>query len=133
MKEDRPVWSCSECGRELAAAELTASGSHEPCPRCGSTHRTVVKQVSVAIGISPNLRTKAKRSDSKKPYMETVSAHDVHRKTGRRTELTRVIDRLLNWYHEQVVDSEAGEAIHECSEPLDEHIGHGDARRPKKS
>lgn len=33
-----------------------------------------------------------------------------------------------NWYSEKVTDTETGEVIHECNEPLDQHQGHGAAK-----
>ncbi len=40
----------------------------------------------------------------------------------------RIIDRENNWYEEVVVDEETGEVVHENSEPLSDHKGHGSAK-----
>ena len=51
---------------------------------------------------------------------------------GRVGRLT-VIDRRQDLYHERVVDIATGQTIHEVTEPLSEHRGHGTAKRPQGS
>jgi hypothetical protein len=38
-----------------------------------------------------------------------------------------------NWYSEKVVDEKTGELIHECHEPLDEHLKSGSAKLKNKN
>ncbi len=64
--------------------------------------------------------------------MEQVVGYDLHRKTGRWMRLQRVIDRVNNWYREIIHDPKTGEIVHQTDEPLTEHQGHGDAKKPKK-
>ena len=43
-----------------------------------------------------------------------------------------VIDRENDLYKEVVTDPDTGKIIHQCEEPLSEHVGHGSAKhRPK--
>jgi hypothetical protein len=43
------------------------------------------------------------------------------RRTGRWHRLTRIIDRVRDWYFEHIVDAETGEVIRYRDEPLREH------------
>jgi hypothetical protein len=45
----------------------------------------------------------------------------------------RLIDRDKDWYSEKIIDSETGEILHFCEEPLSKHQGHGSAKRPRRS
>jgi hypothetical protein len=57
--------------------------------------------------------------------MDQTIGDDFHRKSGRWMKLYRLFDRVKRWYHERVTDPETGEVVHECSEPLTNHRGHG--------
>jgi hypothetical protein len=48
-------------------------------------------------------------------------------------QLTRIIDREKDLYKEVVKDPDTGEIVHECEEPLSQHIGHGTAKCKKKN
>jgi hypothetical protein len=39
-----------------------------------------------------------------------------------------IVDRESDEYYERVVNRESGEVIHECSETLKDHFGHGSAK-----
>ncbi|HZR05425.1 MAG TPA: hypothetical protein VFA61_06325 [Candidatus Udaeobacter sp.] len=60
--------------------------------------------------------------------MAQTIGDDFHRNTGRWMKLYRLIDRMKDRYNEQVTDPATGEIVHECSEPLDNHKGHGSAK-----
>jgi hypothetical protein len=68
-----------------------------------------------------------------RPFIEQRSGDSLHRKTEKWMKLSRVIDRDRDLYVEKVIDPETGNVIHECSEPLSAHRGHGSAkaRRPR--
>lgn len=71
---------------------------------------------------------KAKRKEEKKPYVEAMDVpdHSTSRKKIVRRE--RLIDRDNDVYKERVSDYESGEVIHECEEPLSQHVNHGSAK-----
>jgi hypothetical protein len=49
-------------------------------------------------------------------------------KTRRWHTLTRVVDRVRNWYYEHIEDAETAEVVRHVEEPLDEHRRFGRAR-----
>jgi hypothetical protein len=80
--------------------------------------------------LSPHskLNLKARHADEKRPFMEQTVGDDFHRKDGRWMKLYRLIDRVKDWYDERVTDPATGKIVHECSEPLTDHTGHGSAK-----
>jgi len=48
---------------------------------------------------------------------------------GRFVTYHRRIDRENDQYYERVVDDQTGDIIHECDEPLSEHVGRASAKR----
>ena len=79
------------------------------------------------------LGMKARHPGGKKPFIEEVTGDDLHRKTAKWMNLSRVYDREHDVYKEIVTDPVTGEVIHECIEPLSEHTGHGSAKHKKKT
>ena len=124
--------SCGECGQPFAAIILGEGGRRVPCPNCQSTK--VVFDVSIIDGVSvkEKLGMKLKKPGIKKPVFESVSGDDFHRNTQRWSTLSRTIDRQNDLYTEKIVDSETGQIIRYCSEPLSKHVGHGNAKLKAK-
>lgn len=90
------------------------------------------KSLSGSVGFKSKLKMKALRPGFRKPFIEQVVGDDLHRKSGRWMKLTRRIDRLNKWYHEEVVDPTTGQIIHRCDEPLPNHRGHGSAKQTQQ-
>jgi len=63
---------------------------------------------------------------------EQVVGDDYTHATKKWNKKHRLIDVDNNWYSEKVIDSETGEILHFCEEPLDEHRDHGSAKRSKR-
>jgi hypothetical protein len=84
--------------------------------------------ISERLVIHGKLGMKARHKNSKKPFVESVSGDDLHRKTGKWMKLSRLIDREHNLYREEVKDPSTGGVLHYCEEPLSEHKGHGSAK-----
>ena len=64
-----------------------------------------------------------------RPFLEAV--HDKlewFRKLGRWHQVTRIVNRRDDEYHEVIVDGQTGEVVREVHEPLSQHRGHGSAR-----
>lgn len=98
------------------------------CPNCGSTAITVELSLSDKMSIDESLRGKIKEVGKKKPIKEFKYGADYNRDREKMVDRTLIVDRENNQYHEKVVDRQSGAIIHECSEPLDKHYGHGNAK-----
>jgi len=110
--------TCTDCGYELA--ELTCV-----CPECGGKKKTFQVFIEENINIKDGLGLKAKRLGGKRPYFESLNIPSLSVRLKKVVNLIRVIDRDNNHYHEKVTDYDSGEIIHECTESLTEHVGHG--------
>lgn len=74
---------------------------------------------------------KLKKEGIKKPIVESLHRLEIQKSTGRRVEKIRTIDRRANEYHEEVIDDLTRATVHHCKEPLDQHRGHGSAKKKK--
>jgi hypothetical protein len=83
---------------------------------------------AVSTSTSVTLRGKASRPGVKKPIAETFQGDDIHRKTGRLSKIERIIDREHDKYRELITDSETGDVLRECNEPLTQHVRRGSAK-----
>lgn len=131
MSEVNMRSNCGECGAELEESPSLPAEERTPCPTCGSITRAIQVSISESVMIREKLGMKGKHKGEKKPFIESVSGDDLHRKTGKWMKLTRMIDRDNNQYKEEVKDPETGDTIHRCEEPLSDHMGHGSAKKPK--
>ena len=120
---------CGICGAELEESPHADPTTRKPCPACGSLARRFGVLAESRAVIRSKLGYKARHAGGGKPFVEGLQGADLHRKTGVWMHLTRIIDRARNWYHERVVNPKTGEVVHECSEALTEHRGHGAARK----
>jgi len=123
---------CGQCGKELDESFSLPVAERSPCPDCGSSTRQFAVTINETIELHSKLSMKGRRPRMKRPFVEQVSGDDLNRKSGRWMILVRVIDRLNNWYHEVVKDPQTGDVVHESSEPLSEHKGHGPAKKARK-
>lgn len=123
---------CGKCGKELEESLSLPVTERTPCPDCGSTSRQFAVAINETLKLHSKLSMKGRRPGMKRPFVEQVSGHDLHRESGRWMILVRVIDRLNNWYHEVIKDPETDEVVHESSESLSDHKVHGSAKKAKK-
>jgi hypothetical protein len=86
-------------------------------------------RVSDAITIREWLKERAKHQGIKGYVFEMISGDEFSQGQGQWVRKARLIDWQNDWYEEVVTDPETGAIIHECSEPLSEHRGHGSAKR----
>lgn len=63
-----------------------------------------------------------------KPHREWVAGEELHRDSGQRRRIERVIDREHDRHTERITD-EAGDVVWELDEPLSQHRGYGAAKR----
>lgn len=128
-ENDSEVVCCNNCKTVLDESPSIQYSERTPCPVCGSLSRHYEKVALVKIGLPTSAEAKAKRLGKGRPFIEQRAKHDLYRKTGQDTDEARIIDRENNLYKKIIKDSKTGEIIYECCEPLDKHVGHGDAKR----
>ena len=110
-----PIY-CGRCKTELD--ENFDSGVHRtPCPKCGSTSRTFVEQLSVSAKMSVGMRVKHRRGPGE-PIWESRNEPSFSKKSGKMSRREMTIDRESDLYEELVTDPETGKIIHQCKEPL---------------
>lgn len=131
MSIDTKTVSCGKCKIPLDEDSNIESKDRKPCPKCGSTSRTFHVSIHESITFRDKLGMRARHGGQGKPFLETVSGDDLHRKSGKWMKLERTIDRENDEYHEIVIDPSTEEIVHECKEPLSEHKGHGAAKFKK--
>jgi len=124
---------CAKCGTELIQLPALPAEERVPCPKCGSTNRRYSKTLSETVSVRALLDGKKKSPGY--PSRRRVRVHlqvgdQIEHKTGRWVFKQRRIDKDASpaWYFERITDPATGEVLHERSEPLRKHVGHGSAR-----
>lgn len=104
-----------------------------PVPNAAPLLRRFSKTLTAAVSVRAFLDGKKKSSEF--PSKRRVRVHlqvgdQVEHETGRWIFKERRVDKDASpaWYFERITDPETGKVIHECSEPLERHTGHGSAR-----
>lgn len=120
--------ACGNCGLPLEEDPNQPAEDRPACPACGSTARAFHITVHDSVTFHEKLGMKGRHAGGGKPFIEQIQGADLHRKTGKLMHLSRIIDRENDLYHEVVTDPETGEILHECKEPLSQHVGHGSAK-----
>lgn len=100
--------TCGQCGAELSESASLQPEQRTPCPSCGSITRAIQVSISERVVIREKLGMKARHKDAKKPYVESVSGDDLHRKTGKWMKLSRLIDRENDLYRKEVKNPSTG-------------------------
>ena len=117
---------CANCGLQLMeASQLDATHERVPCTSCGSTALAYHLFMNASFILRGGSIVKAKRGGEKKPYSERMDLPDFNRTQAKMVHRVRVIDRDNDKYFERITDYQSSEVIHECEEPLSQHIGHG--------
>ena len=120
---------CGICGEELKEPTNLTVEKRIPCPKCGSLIRSYSVAIHDTIRLRDTIGMKAKKGGKGKPFIETTTGDDLHRKTGKWNYIERIVDRENNLYSEIITDPETGKIIHQCHERLSEHKGHGSAKK----
>ena len=114
---------CKDCGTQI---EINAEGMPcLPCPNCGGN--SLLIELEEQVEIHEMLGLKAKTQGKRKPILELKSGDEMRVSRGEWVSKERRIDRENDHYMERVVDKD-GKVIHDVSERLSDHIGHGSAR-----
>ncbi|HBN05707.1 MAG TPA: zinc ribbon domain-containing protein [Bacteroidales bacterium] len=117
---------CTNCKRKIPLVD-----DNKKCPFCGSLEKTRIINVYDEAKAYDSLRIRNNEKINKKYKFELKSGDDFSYIKQKYVDLKMLVDRENDWYSELVIDKETGEIIHECNEPLSEHIGHGDAKKKK--
>ncbi len=124
---------CVDCGAPLKDAlpsdDLT---QRKPCASCGSTKRKYHVFTGGSVTPRGGIGMKAKRPVEKRQHIETKNVPDCNRSREKLVHREQIIDRENDRYFERVTDYESGKVIHECEEPLSQHLGHGADKKNKK-
>lgn len=121
------VVQCGGCEAVLAD-ETPQDKERDPCPACGSVKRIIHKEVADVMQLYDSIRLRQQEPGTKKPVLDHFSGFDLTHKTGQFSEKIRIIDRKNDSYYEMVRDPKTGAILHECSEALSQHFGHGSAK-----
>ena len=117
---------CATC--QTLLDEKADGTPRKACPTCGSTIREMFVEFEETVTIHESLRAVGKRPGVGMLF-DSISGEDFGRSARRWFSKMRLIDRENDHYYEKVWDPETGEVIHECSEPLSKHTGHGSAKQ----
>jgi hypothetical protein len=113
---------CRDCDCELDQSYLAPN--KKPCPRCGSTVLTVIKNMSATFSVKPSIYSKLRwweRIPKVKALQWGVRGDDLYHKTGRWSVVVRTYDRVKDWYYEHITDKETGQVLRHTEEKLSEH------------
>jgi len=121
--------SCANCNSELP--DDLPDQTRAPCNNCGSTARAYHEILTDTIVAHDGHRAKAKRPSlpsAKRLRFDTYSGVEQSHKYGNLVRVHRTIDKDNDRYVEKVLDLQTGEVLHECDEPLSQHVNHGSAK-----
>jgi hypothetical protein len=124
--------NCAAC--DLPLPNDDPGAPRMPCPQCGSTRRYALEAIEESMNFRDSHHGKQKRPDlpsDKKLRADFYSRDEFSHKYGKLVRAERTIDKDADLYHERISDIETGEVLHECNEPLSQHVGHGYAKPPK--
>jgi len=133
MPIDSKKVACGDCGLQLEEDCGQLSENRLPCPACGSMRRVFQVTIRATVTFKKKLGIKGRHAGGGKPFIEQGHGDDLHRGTGKWMKKSRIINRENGLYKELVTDPETGDVVHECEEPLSQHVGHGDAGGKKEN
>ncbi|RDV26276.1 hypothetical protein [Lysinibacillus capsici] len=122
--------TCNKCGEHLNKDDVFADFKN--CFKCGSDDIEYRIGISDKIGFHETLKGKSKVPGKKKPRTEFIAGEEYSVRGEKWVEKQRYINRDEDIYYERVKDPDTGEVLHECSEPLTKHTGHGSAKHKKQ-
>lgn len=124
-------YTCAKCGESLESIDLAAK-PRIPCPRCGSTSRasteTIIESLRTFDSLGGRLKRPSLPSD-KKLRWKSFNGYEFSYARQKMVHKVSMFDKDTDEYVERVTDIETGEIIHECVEPLSEHVEHGTAKK----
>jgi predicted nucleic acid-binding Zn ribbon protein len=129
-----PTVHCSECGAPLDESLDPDPGPNDRkhCPSCGATIRKFGVELEEKAEFHDSVRLKLKDAKTRKTQVDQFSGDDLHKKSGKWMQKTRLLDHQKDEYKEVVTNPETGEEVHGCEEPLSKHTGHGTPKKKKR-
>jgi hypothetical protein len=127
--ERDPQVYCGDCGA-VVKPDLPDK-TRLPCPACGSTRQEVRITIADTISLHDEVRLVARHSEAA-PHYKMRTGDSWSTKFSKWMHRTRRIDREGDLYEETVTDPDTGEVIHQQSERLTDHLGHGSDRTRRK-
>ena len=123
--------NCSNCGASSPAVDPVIV---RKCSQCGSDAVNVCQSLEINETFTARDSIGGMVKDPSRPSDQKVrqrfkGGDDFWCKASRWVHRVLSIDRDRNRYFERVTDPETGEVIHECDEPLTEHLGHGSDKK----
>jgi hypothetical protein len=125
MNDNKQKIECSICGEVIDEPLNLPFSGRKPCPKCGSYKRNLRIAISEELSLKEKTRLKVRGPKGGRPKYESIYGDDLHRKSGKWMRITRIIDRIGDWYKEVIVDPITNTVIHQNEERLSNHIGHG--------
>lgn len=123
---------CNNCGNDMGEY-IGDVINISKCTKCGSENLTRLLILSDHVDFHENVKGKSSRMPGKKkPSSEFQAGEEWSVGKQRYVSKVRKIDRENDEYYEKVSDTQMGEIIHECAEPLSQHFGHGSAKFTEK-
>ena len=101
------------------------------CPKCGARSRTFSERIEDSVRLHEAWKGKVKNdafTGKRKLRGWFFSGHEWSFRLGKFVHKSVSADKNTDTYHEQVTEIESGRVIHECSESLRDHQGHGSAK-----
>ena len=86
------------------------------------------KHLSASVTLTGHLFRRACFPGKANFNVQREEGDSFHRKGARWHKLTRIIDRVRNWYYEHIVDAETGAVLRHVDEPLSGHRSAGDCQ-----
>ena len=126
---------CASCEHSVPETPGLPPEERMPCANCGSTARIFSKSLFETVSVRSFLDGKKKAPgfpSKKKVRIHFQLGDQINHKTGEWVFKQRRVDKDASpaWYFERVTDSETGDVIHDCSEPLEKHTERGSAKPP---
>lgn len=123
---------CKNCGASLNDEPTPGSVDRTPCPTCGSKLRLFKNEISASVSFRAGLRGVGYSVSKSKWFSKFQSEPSFHRRLGIWAQKLMSLNKKSDSYSKTITNPETGEVIHNCSEPLSKHTGHGSARGIKK-
>lgn len=122
------VLRCNSCGCNFGG-HSSGTDRINRCPFCGSEDLSYLLHLVDHAEVHEKIKgISSKMPGKKKPAFEFQAGEQKSVSLDKWVNKDRVIDRKNDVYYERVVDPDSGTILHECTEPLSEHFGHGSAK-----
>jgi hypothetical protein len=90
------------------------------------------KHLSGSVTPKGNLFRKARSPGKANFNIQREEGDSFYRKSARWHTLTRIFDRVQNWYYEYIVDAETGTIVRHVDESLSKHRSRGSSKPNNK-